>query len=182
MRSENTPEITTRPTRSRRNCGSTNAQSAGSSSAASSSSIASGAPSVSAMKTSKPSRRPTVASRPNIHSGDGCRVRRCPQLSPSVNDLLDVGKLYPASVCYTNAASTSATRRCVSGGTGLARCSLQNSEDDAFIIDRILTGAGTWTRCSFASTARRITSGARSITKARCLKFLPRNGGIERLR
>ena len=43
-------------------------------------------------------------------------------------------------------------------------------------------GAGIWTRYSFASMARRITCGAPSIMKARCLSFSPRNGEIARLR
>ncbi len=48
-------------------------------------------------------------------------------------------------------------------------------------IDRIRTGAGTWMRCLFGSTARRITCGAPLIMKARCSRFSRRNGGIARL-
>ena len=44
---------------------------------------------------------------------------------------------------------------CVSGGTGSARCSPRRSENDAFIIGHFRTGAGTWTRCSSGSTAKR---------------------------
>ena len=40
------------------------------------------------------------------------------------------------------------------------------------------TGAGTLMRCWSASTARDIIYGALSIMKGRCLRSLPRNGGI----
>ena len=43
-------------------------------------------------------------------------------------------------------------------------------------------GAGIWTRYSFASMARRITCGARSIMKVKFSRSTPRNVGIARLR
>ena len=39
-------------------------------------------------------------------------------------------------------------------------------------LDHIRTGVGTWTRSSSGSMERQIISGARSITKAKCLRSL----------
>jgi hypothetical protein len=47
-----------------------------------------------------------------------------------------------------SAASTFATRRFASGGTGSARCSQRKSGNDGFSTVGIRTGAGTWTRFS----------------------------------
>ena len=58
----------------------------------------------------------------------------------------------------------------------------RDSESVAFIIGHIRNGAGTWTRCLSALMARRTIYGVLWITKGRCLKFLPRNGGIARQR
>ena len=44
------------------------------------------------------------------------------------------------------------------------------------------TGGGTLMRCLSASTARHIIYGARLITKAKCSRSWPRNGGIAGLR
>ena len=61
----------------------------------------------------------------------------------------------------SSGASISATRRFGTGGTGSVRCLRLRSGNDASIIGRFRNGAGTWTRCSSGSMARRITSGVR---------------------
>ena len=57
----------------------------------------------------------------------------------------------------SNVASTSATRRCVCGGTGLGQCSPQRSGSGAFIIGHTRSGDGIWTQYSYGSTERCIT-------------------------
>ena len=57
---------------------------------------------------------------------------------------------------------------CGSGGTGSLRYSPARSGSDASIIGRFRNGAGTWTRCSSGSMARRTICGVRWIMKARC--------------
>jgi hypothetical protein len=47
---------------------------------------------------------------------------------------------------------------------------------------RFPAGVGTWMRCLSGSMARRTTSGAPSITKARCSKCLPPSAVIAGLR
>ena len=55
--------------------------------------------------------------------------------------------------CCSNEASIFVTRRCVPGGTGLARCLPRKSEGGVLIIDCIPTGGGTSARCSCGSMA-----------------------------
>ena len=68
------------------------------------------------------------------------------------------------------------------GGTALVRCLQPRSGHAAFVIDLIRTGAGILMRCLSASTARHAMCGVLSITKAKSLRLLPRNGGIAGLR
>ena len=52
------------------------------------------------------------------------------------------------------------------------------SASAGFNVIGIRTGAGTLMRCSCGSTGSPSICGARLTTKAKCLRFLPRNGGI----
>src|SRR5665809_1634 len=58
-------------------------------------------------------------------------------------------------ICCPNVASTSATRRYGSGGTGSVRCLQRRSGSVGFTFIRTRTGAGTWTKCSCGSMGRR---------------------------
>src|SRR6185369_1891516 len=70
--------------------------------------------------------------------------------------------------CYSNGASTCATRRCGCGGIGSARSSRRKSGGGGSAgCAGSGTGAGILMRCSCGSTASAITFGARSITRAR---------------
>ena len=72
-------------------------------------------------------------------------------------------------ICCPNMASTSATRRYGSGGTGLVRCLQRRSGS----VVRTRTGAGTWTKCSCGSMGRRTICGVPLIMKAKCSRFSP---------
>ena len=70
----------------------------------------------------------------------------------------------------SNVASTSATRRCVCGGTGLGQCSPQRSGSGAFIIGHTRSGAGIWTKVCQEGTRRSVDvvderSGAAMLRK-----------------
>ena len=65
-------------------------------------------------------------------------------------------------------------RRRGTGGIVSARCLPRKSVSAGLIIIGIRTGAGIWTRCLSAATARPIIYGARSITKAKFWRFLQR--------
>ena len=75
-------------------------------------------------------------------------------------------------------ASTFAMRPCGTGGTALVRSLPPRSGNAVFVMDPIRCGAGILMRCSSASTVRHITYGAPLTMKAKCLRSMPRNGGI----
>ena len=70
----------------------------------------------------------------------------------------------------SNVASTSVTRRCVCGGTGLGQCSPPRSGSDAFIIGHTRSGDGIWTKVCQEGTRRSVDvvderSGAAMLRK-----------------